>query len=83
MNLQIWWSPISIAKTYRFATPTLKQTIKACWNIYKIDVFRFLTPPSTQNIQKTLRITCALAIHEFCALFEVNRLRNTSVLGEK
>merc|ERR1711942_146955 len=28
-------------------------------------------------------VTCRLLIHAICAIFEVNRLRNTSVIGEK
>ena len=30
-----------------------------------------------------LEVTCSLLIHAFCALFEVNQLRNTGVIGEK
>ena len=49
----------------------------------KYGVFRFLTAPWPPKKIIALVVTCSLLIHAFYALFEVNRLRKTSVIGKK
>ena len=49
----------------------------------KSGVFRVFTAPCHHKKIIGLEVTCSLLIHAFWAIFEVNQLRNTSVIGEK
>ena len=69
MHLQIWSSPLSPAKTYRFATPTLKQ----------LSVSRFFGRPLQSKYKKSSAVHTRLFHTYFIFQFEEDWLINKEV----